>query len=231
MKITLINVSTTHQHQMDVEPNTSVASLLDEVERSLGHQKSLVKFISEGKQLEEGRTLEDYGIKDGYPIYLVVRGGGGISANLVTVAYPGKTDLIDHAYRGRASDVKRIISEGKFDVNYHEPDDGWTALHKAVFSGSIETVDILLDAGADLEAVDMRGETPLMSAIFADKNQVAIHLIEKKANVNVTNNWKMTPLHTSSYRGMNEIVDLLIKNGADTQAKDREGKIPSDYKK
>jgi ankyrin repeat protein len=38
---------------------------------------------------------------------------------------------------------------------------GETPLHRAAAFGSAETIQLLLDAGADLQAQDARGDTPL----------------------------------------------------------------------
>jgi ankyrin repeat protein len=39
----------------------------------------------------------------------------------------------------------------------------------------------------------------------------------------------MTPLHGVAFTGQNEIAELLIANGADVNAKDKEGKTPLDW--
>ncbi len=38
---------------------------------------------------------------------------------------------------------------------------GETALHRAAAFGSVETIQLLLDAGATVDAKDMNGDTPL----------------------------------------------------------------------
>lgn len=49
-----------------------------------------------------------------------------------------------------------------------------TALHMAVSSGSIEEVKLLLDAGAPIDPLDVRGMTPLMFAVSTDRPPVDI---------------------------------------------------------
>ena len=49
-----------------------------------------------------------------------------------------------------------------------------TALHMAVSGGSIEEVKLLLDAGAPIDPLDVRGMTPLMFAVSTDRPRVDV---------------------------------------------------------
>lgn len=79
--------------------------------------------------------------------------------------------LMMAAFYGKPTWISYLI---KLDVNvnaYLDPSSGFhshaTALHQAVFSGSLESVKILVDAGADLHAKDRIYEgTPLGWAIY-----------------------------------------------------------------
>ncbi|KAI0489442.1 hypothetical protein KFK09_029285 [Dendrobium nobile] len=54
---------------------------------------------------------------------------------------------------------------------------GWTALHVAAFKGRMDAVKQLVEGGADLEAVDNDGYTPLKCAVEAGNAEVALWLI------------------------------------------------------
>ncbi|KAK8960992.1 hypothetical protein KSP40_PGU016749 [Platanthera guangdongensis] len=54
---------------------------------------------------------------------------------------------------------------------------GWTALHVAAFKGRAEAVRELVESGAELEAVDDAGYTPLRCAVEAGRTEVALLLI------------------------------------------------------
>jgi ankyrin repeat protein len=62
-----------------------------------------------------------------------------------------------------------------------------TALHMATASGSTEVVKLLLDAGAKVNAADIRGMTPLMWSVSTDRPQprVVRMLLEKGADAAV----------------------------------------------
>lgn len=61
------------------------------------------------------------------------------------------------------------------------------ALHDAAKAGDAEQVKALLDQGADPEAQDKKGETPLNWAALAGHRKVAELLIERGAAINGRN--------------------------------------------
>ena len=70
---------------------------------------------------------------------------------------------------------------------------GKTALHCAAKAGFVQVMKLLLDQGADMEATDQQGETPLFDAIRStikkvENNRAAITLlITAGANINQPN--------------------------------------------
>lgn len=94
---------------------------------------------------------------------------------------------------------------------------GDTALH---YVGKKETVRLLINNGADVNAKNRRGMTPLHYVINED---VALELILYGADVNLTSDTGLTPLHMSM--GMN-ISKVLIKYGSNVNAKDDSGETP-----
>lgn len=71
-------------------------------------------------------------------------------------------ELIEESAKGSERDVKQCLDYGA-DVNFKHYDRR-TALHLACVEGHIEIVKILLDAGADIDAEDRWGITPLAEA-------------------------------------------------------------------
>ena len=55
------------------------------------------------------------------------------------------------------------------------------------------------------------------------------YFLDKKLDPNSVNNEGKTPLHLAMKKGNKKIIELLIKNGANTEFKDKKGKIPIDY--
>jgi len=87
--------------------------------------------------------------------------------------------LVLAALNGKAKAVARVIGYGQIDVN--KPSEHLyshaTALHHAVWSGSMETVKVLVEAGARLDIKDtIYDGTPLGWAEYGKKNDIAHYL-------------------------------------------------------
>jgi ankyrin repeat protein len=76
-----------------------------------------------------------------------------------------------------------------------ETEDGDTALHIAASLGKIETVKILVDAGADVHVKNLDSLTPFMVAIIFNQFEVASYLVTKGAMPNSRTNSNKTVLH------------------------------------
>ena len=98
------------------------------------------------------------------------------------------------------------------------------ALLKAAKAGNIEAVKQHLAAGADLNAIDRRGWTPLHFVAVAGNKEIAELLINNGADVNENIDAGWTPLHLADNK---EVAELLIAIGADVNAK-ANGKTPLD---
>jgi hypothetical protein len=88
-------------------------------------------------------------------------------------------------------------------------------LHLAAETGNTEIADLLLKAGADLDAVTGSGYTALMFAAEKGFPEIADLLIKAGADINITQNGGYTALMIAASYGFPEIADLLIKAGAD----------------
>ena len=99
-------------------------------------------------------------------------------------------------------------------------------LHQAVIDGNIEAVKQHIAAGADVNAKDENGVTPLH---WTETKEIAELLIAKGADVNAKDDWSgSTPLHRAATFGYKEIAELLIAKGADVNARTGSGETPLD---
>jgi ankyrin repeat protein len=103
---------------------------------------------------------------------------------------------------------------------------GTARFFAAAESGNVQEVDRLLDAGADVDARDNQGETPLFSAAFSGSREIAESLIAHGADINAMDREGSTPLHKAAYQSRRELVELLIRKGARVNAGTREGATP-----
>ena len=100
-----------------------------------------------------------------------------------------------------------------------------TGLQVAVFFGDTATTRAVLDCGASIDQPDDDGITPLGWAAIGNQTNVARVLIERGADLNHVDKKGMTPLlyAASIDYGDSAMIDLLLKSGANRNARTREG--------
>ena len=105
---------------------------------------------------------------------------------------------------------------------------GDTALHLVARSGGadVDSAQLLIDGGVDLEARNELGATPLHSAALADCREMADYLISRGARADERDNEKATPLHYAARENAGGVAKALLELGADIDAKNREGNTP-----
>lgn len=94
-------------------------------------------------------------------------------------------------------------------------------LFKAATDGCTKDALLLLARGANINATDEEGRTPLMVSILLGHNDFALSMVNAGAGVDVNSadfdNW--TPLHCSVRSGCSQLTLALLKAGADVNAK------------
>ena len=108
---------------------------------------------------------------------------------------------------------------------------GRTLLHDAAAAGSLTIVELLLSLGADPDAPDGGGHTPLYcvgNQCAAEGAERVVHaLVQAGADVNAHDGVKhCTPLHMAARRGNTEAAEALLDCGADIEARDSAGDTP-----
>ena len=148
-----------------------------------------------------------------------------LGALLVTVLVGGVAladdgPIIDATKRGDVEGVQRLLAQGA-DVN-EAYGDGMTALHWAAERGDLRVAEVLIAAGASVEAGTRIGHyTPLHIAAKAGRPEVVAALIEAGVDVNVvTINSGATPLHLAASAGSADVIRLLVQHGADVNSGD-----------
>lgn len=101
-----------------------------------------------------------------------------------------------------------------------------TALHLAAYSNHRPCVQLLLDAGADVNARDQYYQTPLCGAAQYGHASVAHLLLTHGAMANLAGDYNQTPLGWAAEKGHADIVQILLDHGAEVNVVDRGGMTP-----
>ena len=88
------------------------------------------------------------------------------------------------------------------------------------------TIDLLLAKGANMNAKDENGNTPLHKAIEKGDKEIIELLIDKGAYVNVKNNEGDIPLHFAIRKKNVKLIEMLVAKGANICAENNDGESP-----
>ncbi|MBI4748612.1 MAG: carboxypeptidase regulatory-like domain-containing protein [Acidobacteria bacterium] len=133
--------------------------------------------------------------------------------------------LLQQVETGDKSAVLALLKQGVKPDTRNEF--GETAL---MLVGNSKTIaKYLVRYGADVNARNQVGATPLMYAMLQEKTFIPKLLIAGGADVNAADQWGRIALMIAAFEGKTRFIKLLIKAGADVGMKDQFGKTALDY--
>ena len=139
-------------------------------------------------------------------------------------ADPKVTALIAAVRAGDRRSIEQQVAASPEVVNGVDAG-GATALHHAAGFGPIGNLQLLVDRGAEVNARNRRGSTPLHWAIH-DEAKVRL-LLSKGANVNAKQALGRTPLYLAAMLGNGvSTMRLLLAGGADPNLASANGQTP-----
>lgn len=147
-------------------------------------------------------------------------------------------NLCDAEWLKNANPTKLTITifDENIDVKTLRGNYGGSVLHFASQLGSPEIVQVLLDFGADVNAVDDINETPLHWVAHKGPIENMKLLIDAGANINARSSdgdrnidFFAQPIHWAAYLGTSEKVLTLLEAGADPNSLTNKGVSVWDY--
>jgi ankyrin repeat protein len=153
---------------------------------------------------------------------LLIAAGADLSADLVG----GATAIHFAARAGNAALIELLLN---FDIPVDLPEAGGnTALYRAVEEQHESAVQLLLERSADPNATNESTWTCTLRGAQVGNYEVMKMLVQYVANVRVTcqpEGW--SALHVACHGGHRRVVRLLVDKGWDVDARDANGRTPS----
>ena len=120
--------------------------------------------------------------------------------------------------KGAAKKCFRKLFDHDADVNKANRNNV-TALMIACLKGNVDAVDVLLNAGADVNFADVNGDTCFMYAITGDcRKEILQTIIDHGADVDATDRHNVTLLVKACHKGNIGAINVLLNAGADPNA-------------
>jgi ankyrin repeat protein len=142
----------------------------------------------------------------------------------------GWTPLLKASDTGNDGEVEYLLSVG---ANPNVKDYAQrTPLRYAIHHARERSVRMLLDSGADRQAVFDDELRPVHLAAICGNYKIMQMLLEKDIDVNVRAADKLrrgTPLHLAVLKGQATVVKMLLSKGAEVNAQNALGKTPLDH--
>ncbi len=141
-------------------------------------------------------------------------------------------DIFKASRNGDYERVKELLDNG-VDVNIiNKNNKNCTPLHIASIYGHIEILRLLIERGANINALDKSKISSLSYACYHKRLDVVKLLLKNNANVNIVDNYGNTLLHDvcHGYKINEEIIELVISYGIDDfTVKNNIGNTPLDF--
>ncbi|XP_051886501.1 cortactin-binding protein 2 isoform X4 [Pristis pectinata] len=165
----------------------------------------------------ENRNLTVSNLKPG-----LAHSATGRSPSLIPSLMPGgpvplggrSTLLHQAAAQGNVTLLSMLLNEDGIDIN-HPDEEGSTALYSAAKYGYTDCVTLLLNSGAQVDAVGKNLFTPLCAAAAEGHVGCTEMLIANGASINYAAEEDQTPLYLSCINGHLECTLILLEAGVD----------------
>ncbi|MCX7641775.1 MAG: ankyrin repeat domain-containing protein [Elusimicrobiales bacterium] len=134
-------------------------------------------------------------------------------------------ELIEETIRkGDINTLESIVK--KYSIDLNDTKFKYKPLSIAVMRNNFSMCEKLLELGADINSIGVKGHTPLHLASGWGRKEMVEYLIKKGAKINPRDYISWTPLMWASIRGKYENVELLLRYGDNPNSTDLDKNTP-----
>ena len=206
------------------------------VASGLGRKKELKEMLVAQPELAKAGNKHSHGIS-----IMNFAADSSICNLLIEHGHP--VDIVLAARHGLTNRVKQYIADDA-DAVFESDERQQTALHHAALCAHDQIAKLLIESGADVDALDFRNATALTNACQFGRHKVAKWILEYDINMSNRSfsdqwtylrlccNWKSrsSQLTPEKYEAaVQKIIRMLIKEGIDCDAKCSKGKTALDF--
>jgi ankyrin repeat protein len=199
-------------------------------------RQALIEAVKKGDAPTVNRLLDDN------PALLKAQTDDGVSAIQLAVYYRqpeiaqaflargAVLSLFESCALGRRDRVSQILAEDSGAPGSYSPD-GHTPLGLACFFGHRDIVQLLIEKGADVNAVSRNAQhvAPLHAATARHDAEIVAALLRAGADPNRHQEAGITPLHEAAAAGQEPIARMLVAHGAQRDARADDGRTAADH--
>ena len=141
--------------------------------------------------------------------------------------YIGRDCPIDCDYNKYSCNSLKILLHIGIDVN-HDNCVATTLLDFAAMENSVEKIQLLLGAGADINHHSFYDDTPFGSITYNDSPECIKCmelLLDAGSDINARNEYGASAMSYAAFNGANGVVKFLIKNGANVNDRNNMGDL------
>jgi len=115
------------------------------------------------------------------------------------------------------TDLVRLLIEQSADIHKPLNPSGTTILHQAAQSGIAEIIQLLVEAGHDINAVDTNGNSPLYVAVLSKQIDSVHELLRLGADPNIRPEKRPAAVWMAVVQDERESIQTLIQYGAECE--------------
>ena len=212
-----------HGAEVNAANNDGVTPLMSAAEN--GHLEVVAALIVGGAAVNEinkdGCTSLHIATKSGHQ--KVVGHLIESKANVNIINNDGATPLIIAVMNYSLSFVENSLLNMLFSLFMPCANDSASSLSSDKLNFKFEIIKLLIESGAEVNAADNNGLTPLYVATQKGHERVVEYLLTHGAEVNVADKNGVTPLYVATQKSHERVVEYLLTHGAEVDAADNNG--------